>query len=167
MIEIIAVKQKSKTLFKVNGFHVLSLKSRPSSWLGQRLTTSVTCSAFLYMGMARITLPFGGFEASLIWIGQVLAIWQYSFLSNGEYCGEKKQKSNSCLWLWICCTWEFKKPQERETDVDVSFFTASNQIRLDLQAYEDNLTMGWDFSSLNSLTHMLTHSAHVRACRKL
>lgn len=24
-----------------------SLKSRPSSWLGQRFTTSVTCSAFL------------------------------------------------------------------------------------------------------------------------
>lgn len=27
--------------------HSPSLKSRPSSWLGQRFTTSVTCSAFL------------------------------------------------------------------------------------------------------------------------
>lgn len=36
-----------------------------------------------------MTAPWGGLVRTLIWMGQVLAIWQYSFFSSVEYFKEK------------------------------------------------------------------------------
>lgn len=87
-----------------------SLNSRLSSWLGHRFTTSVTCSAFLQTGMARMTAPCGGGVITLIWMGHVFAIWQYSFFSSVEYCLEKGR------WWW-----------EERTDRRQCYFPTQNK----------------------------------------